>query len=313
MAEVHETGNYVLENGKNIGIRKLKHHIKALRDVKSKKRSLFSLVIAPWEEISHLINKIEDWKKDTVNYEHAIDAMTYAQQVLQKYSNVPDNGLIIYTGIVYTDDGSEDVTIGFEPFKQIYNRTNRILCKFNMEPLTKLLEPVPIPLRCIREGRLLTNFSYEKKFVYGVDTWKRLGDVKILFVCENLDINYYRLKNTRTGEVVTKHLNKEQENDKSNFRDSKTNDELQILEKTPLLDWLYQVHQDKLFGYKLEFVSDTTPDGKVFCKFYGGIGGILGDEVNIEAYVWVQSFAVLLVGLVAYLVTRSTFKLMMDK
>ena len=55
-----------------------------------------------------------------------------------------------------------------------------------------------------------------------------------LIVWENLDINRYVLKNSSTGEIVIKHLNKEQEGNQSNFRDSPTSAELEVQEKMPL-------------------------------------------------------------------------------
>jgi peptide chain release factor subunit 1 len=64
------------------------------------------------------------------------------------------------------------------------------------------------------------------KYVFGLENTLScldLGAVKILIVWENLDINRYVLKNTTTSELVTKHLNKEQEIDQSDFRDSGTN------------------------------------------------------------------------------------------
>ncbi|KAG5083084.1 hypothetical protein JHK84_053122 [Glycine max] len=69
-----------------------------------------------------------------------------------------------------------------------------------------------------------------------VNTLKALemGAVGTLIVWENLDINRYVLKNSSTGEIVIKHLNKEQEGNQSNFRDSPTSAELEVQEKMPL-------------------------------------------------------------------------------
>lgn len=56
-------------------------------------------------------------------------------------SQVPPNGLVIYTGTIVTDDGKEKkLNIDFEPFKPI--NTSLYLCdnKFHTEALNELLE-----------------------------------------------------------------------------------------------------------------------------------------------------------------------------
>ncbi|KAI3686021.1 hypothetical protein L1987_79690 [Smallanthus sonchifolius] len=71
-----------------------------------------------------------------------------------------------------------------------------------------------------------------EKFVNGVDdTLKSLemGAIEILIVWENLDINRYVPKNSTTGEIIVKHLNKDQEADQSSYRDSDTNAELEVI------------------------------------------------------------------------------------
>ncbi|KAI9076091.1 hypothetical protein K1719_041952 [Acacia pycnantha] len=63
------------------------------------------------------------------------------------------------------------------------------------------------------------------KYVFGVDdTLKalKMGAIESLIIWESLDINRYVLRNTSTGEIVIKHLNKERGADESQFRDSTT-------------------------------------------------------------------------------------------
>ncbi|MBO8589802.1 hypothetical protein INN88_14510, partial [Staphylococcus aureus] len=93
------------------------------------------------------------------------------------------------------------------------------------------------------------------------DTLKALemGAVETLIVWENLDINRYILKNSVTGEVVIKHLNKDQETNQSNFRDSSTSAELELQEKTSLLEWF--ANEYKRFGCTLEFVTNKSQEG----------------------------------------------------
>ncbi|KAL0401430.1 UNVERIFIED_CONTAM: Eukaryotic peptide chain release factor subunit-3 [Sesamum latifolium] len=80
-----------------------------------------------------------------------------------------------------------------------------------------------------------------------------MGAVETLIVWENLDINRYTLKNSVTNEIVIKFLNKDQENDQSNFKDAATSAELEVQEKMPLLEWFANEYRN--FGCSLEFVT----------------------------------------------------------
>ncbi|PWA83457.1 eukaryotic peptide chain release factor subunit 1-3 [Artemisia annua] len=136
-------------------------------------------------------------------------------------------------------------------------------------------------VKFIQEKRLLGKYFEEMsndtdKYVFSVDNTLRaleMGAVEVLILWENLDMNRYTLKNNTSGEIIVKHLNKEQENDKSNFRDRETNAELEVEEKISLLDWF--VNEYKKFGCTLEFVTNKSELGSQFCRGIGGIGGIL--------------------------------------
>ncbi|PPD81485.1 hypothetical protein GOBAR_DD21603 [Gossypium barbadense] len=123
------------------------------------------------------------------------------------------------------------------------------------------------------------------KYVFGVDdTLKALemGAVEILIVWENLDINRYMLKNSVTGEVVIRHLNKEQEADMTNFQDSSNSADLEVQEKMPLLEWF--ANEYKRFGCSLEFVTNKSQEGSQFCRGFGGIGGILRYQLDMRSF-----------------------------
>lgn len=48
-------------------------------------------------------------------------AIESAQQKLKLYSKIPKNGLVLFTGTIYTDDGKEKkVNIDFEPLKPVH-------------------------------------------------------------------------------------------------------------------------------------------------------------------------------------------------
>jgi peptide chain release factor subunit 1 len=78
-------------------------------------------------------------------------------------------------------------------------------------------------VKFIQEKRLIGKYFEEisqdtGKYVFGIeDTLKGLemGAVETLIVWENLEVNRYVLKNAVSGEIVIKHLNKEQEADQS--------------------------------------------------------------------------------------------------
>ncbi|EEF49287.1 eukaryotic peptide chain release factor subunit, putative [Ricinus communis] len=109
-----------------------------------------------------------------------------------------------------------------------------------------------------------------------------MGAVETLIVWENLDITRYVLKNSVTGEIVIKHLNKEQETDQNNFRDAANSAELEVQEKMPLLEWF--ANEYKRFGCSLEFVTNKSQEGSQFCRGFGGIGGILRYQLDIRSF-----------------------------
>ncbi|KAF6167246.1 hypothetical protein GIB67_005071 [Kingdonia uniflora] len=145
-------------------------------------------------------------------------------------------------------------------------------------------------LSVVDEKRLIGKYFEEisqdtGKYVFGVDdTLKALemGAVETLIVWENLDINRFELKNSITGEIVIKHLNKEQETDQSNFKDSTSNAELEVQEKLSLLEWF--ANEYKKFGCTLEFVTNKSQEGSQFCRGFGGIGGILRYQLDMRTF-----------------------------
>ncbi|RRT38062.1 hypothetical protein B296_00046590 [Ensete ventricosum] len=96
-----------------------------------------------------------------------------------------------------------------------------------------------------------------------------MGAVETLIVWENLDINRYVLKNSAGGEIIIKHLNKDEEANQSNFRDPANNAELEVQEKVSLLEWF--AIEYKRFGCTLEFVTNKSQEGSQFCRGFGGI------------------------------------------
>ena len=81
--------------------------------------------------------------------------------------------------------------------------------------------------------------------------------------------------------VEVKMLRGDQERDASNFRDPKTNEQLETIDCQPLLEWWANNYTS--FGTTLEFVTDKSQEGAQFCKGFGGIGGILRYRVDFLA------------------------------
>lgn len=145
-------------------------------------------------------------------------------------------------------------------------------------------------VKFIQEKRLIGKYFEEisqdtGKYVFGVDDTLKIlemGAVETLIVWENLDVTRYTLKNSATGEVLVKHLNKEQEADQNNFRDPASNSDLEIEDKVSLLEWF--ANEYKRFGCSLEFVTNKSQEGSQFCRGFGGIGGILRYQLDVRAF-----------------------------
>jgi peptide chain release factor subunit 1 len=61
---------------------------------------------------------------------------------LKLYRNVPNNGLVIFCGVIEMGDGKQEkkITLDLEPFKPINVFTYRCQTTFETEPLRALLE-----------------------------------------------------------------------------------------------------------------------------------------------------------------------------
>lgn len=142
-------------------------------------------------------------------------------------------------------------------------------------------------VKFIQEKKLINSYFDEisqdtGKVCYGVeDTLRALdaGAAETLIVFENLEITRWTLKSSEGSEVVL-HTNKIQEQDRSQFMDKETGQEMEIIDQMPLLEWLAEKYRD--FGATLEFVTDRSSEGNQFVKGFGGIGAILRYKLNFE-------------------------------
>jgi peptide chain release factor subunit 1 len=141
-------------------------------------------------------------------------------------------------------------------------------------------------VKLMKEKKLLQKYMDEisqdtGRFCFMVeDTLKSLemGAVEDLIIWDNLDVNRYVLRNTQTGVEKIIHLNKQQEQEDSHFRDAESGVELETVDKEPLVEWF--ANNYKNFGCNLEFVTDRSSEGTQFVKGFGGIGGILRWKVD---------------------------------
>jgi peptide chain release factor subunit 1 len=141
-------------------------------------------------------------------------------------------------------------------------------------------------VKFIQEKKLLSQYFEEiskdtGRYCFGVgDTLAALnmGAVETLILWENLDITRYTLKNNVTGEEKIIHLTKDDEKDKSHFKDETTGVELEAIESVLLIEWL--ANNYKNFGATLEIITNRSQEGSQFCKGFGGIGGLLRYRVD---------------------------------
>jgi peptide chain release factor subunit 1 len=145
-------------------------------------------------------------------------------------------------------------------------------------------------VKFIQEKKLISKFFEEisqdtGKYVFGVrDTLNclEMGAVETLIVWENLDCDRYTLLNTGTGETVVKELTSEQAKNEANFFDKETGNKLEVQETISLLEWL--ANDYKKFGCVLEFITNRSQEGSQFCRGFGGIGGILRYQVDLQDF-----------------------------
>ncbi|PKY47752.1 peptide chain release factor eRF/aRF, subunit 1 [Rhizophagus irregularis] len=142
-------------------------------------------------------------------------------------------------------------------------------------------------VKFIQEKKLIQKYFDEisqdtGKFCFGVDDTLKgleLGAVETLIVWENLDTTRYVLKNSAGSEVVV-HMTKEQEKDRALYTDKETGLEMEVVDRTPLLEWFADHYKD--FGANLEFVTNRSQEGSQFVKGFGGIGGLLRYKVDFD-------------------------------
>ena len=143
-------------------------------------------------------------------------------------------------------------------------------------------------VKFVSEKKLISRFFEEialdtNMIVFGVDdTMKALemGALETILLYEELDVNRYVLKNPTKGDTKTIFLNSTQQKDTKHFKDAATGTDLDVVTEESLPEWLCHNYQN--FGANIEFITDKSQEGFQFVKGFGGIGGFLRYQVNIE-------------------------------
>ncbi|MCJ1416245.1 Polypeptide release factor (eRF1) in translation termination [Xylographa parallela] len=142
-------------------------------------------------------------------------------------------------------------------------------------------------VKFIQEKKLIGKYFEEVSLAggrvcYGVEqTLKALeaGAVETLIVFENLEDTRWVLKTSDGAEIVLI-TNKLQEQNREQFMDKETGQEMDVVDQAPFLEWLAEKYKD--FGATLEFVSDRSSEGNQFVKGFGGVGAMLRYVLNFE-------------------------------
>jgi peptide chain release factor subunit 1 len=136
------------ESEEQVQMFRIKRILKQLEAAKGNGTSMISLVI-PAKDNLNKINKLlldEYGKssniKSTMNRHSVQDAITSARERLKLYKTNPDNGLVLYCGSIFSEDGKsvKVIKIDFEPYKPMNQFLYTCDNKFHTEPLRDLIE-----------------------------------------------------------------------------------------------------------------------------------------------------------------------------
>jgi peptide chain release factor subunit 1 len=127
---------------------KLKRLIKKLNEAQGNGTSMISLILPPKKQISDVSNMLIQELgtasniKSSVNKKSVITAITSAKERLKLYNKTPPNGLVIFCGTIFGEDGKTEkkVLIDFEPFRPINKFLYLCDNKFHTSDLTSILE-----------------------------------------------------------------------------------------------------------------------------------------------------------------------------
>jgi peptide chain release factor subunit 1 len=126
---------------------KLKRLIKKLEEAHGNGTSMITVITPAGKKISDIQKMLQDEVgkadkiKDRVNRQSVVRAINSCKEKLKYYNKIPNNGLIIYSGEVFAEDGKTEkkMCVDFEPFKAINTSLYKCSNQFDTSALTSLL------------------------------------------------------------------------------------------------------------------------------------------------------------------------------
>lgn len=126
---------------------KLKRLIKKLEEVRGNGTSMISVIIPAGKKISDIQKMLQDEIgkadkiKDRVNRQSVVKAISSVKEKLKFYNKIPNNGLLVYSGEVFADDGKTEkkFVVDFEPMKAINTSLYKCSNAFDTKALHELL------------------------------------------------------------------------------------------------------------------------------------------------------------------------------
>ena len=97
---------------------------------------------------------------------------------------------------------------------------------------------------------------------------------------QNTSRAHAQIKNPIKGDMKTFFLTSTQEKDSKYFKDAETGTDLEVVAADNLAEWLCNHYLD--FGANIEFITDKSQEGYQFVKGFGGIGGFLRYQIEVD-------------------------------
>jgi len=126
---------------------KLKRLIKKLEEARGNGTSMISVIIPAGKKISDIQKMLQDEVgkadkiKDRVNRQSVVKAINSVKEKLKYYNKIPNNGLLVYCGEVFAEDGKSEkkMCVDFEPMKAINTSLYKCSNQFETSSLKALL------------------------------------------------------------------------------------------------------------------------------------------------------------------------------
>ena len=126
---------------------KLKRLIKKLEEARGNGTSMISVIIPAGKRVSDIQKMLQDEVgkadkiKDRVNRQSVVKAINSVKERLKLHNKIPNNGLLIYSGEVFAEDGKTEkkFILDFEPIKAVNTSLYKCSNQFDTNALVELL------------------------------------------------------------------------------------------------------------------------------------------------------------------------------